>query len=83
MDKSMKKKIVEALHEIYKEKFIGCVLVKSSKDGRRKIKLDPSTKEMDSKEFSEYINKLRIEHPYLPDATDKHLMEFVDRYYYK
>jgi len=38
---------------------------------------------MDSTEFTVYLNKLRTDHPYLPDASDKNLLTFIDTYYFK
>jgi hypothetical protein len=41
---------------------------------------------LDTKEFTDYIEKIHILHPYLPDPEnldEKNLFVFVDQYYFK
>lgn len=83
MSRIQKSKIVDELHKLYKKKFIKWETIRSSKDKRRRLKIDPTTTTMDTKEFTEYIEKIRKENPYLPDPEDKNILTFIDSYYYK
>lgn len=81
MSKCDKSEIVDALHEVYKNKFIKWKTIKSTKDKRKRFKIATTTT-MDTKEFTEYIEKIRKENPYLPSPEDKNILQFVDQYYY-
>ena len=83
ISKYEKSEIVDALHEVYKNKFIKWKTIKSAKDKRKRLKIDPTTTTMDTKEFTEYIEKIRKENPYLPSPEDKNILTFIDSYYYK
>ncbi len=83
MDKQTKKEIVNAIHETFKRRFLSGKTIRSTKDGRKRLKIEGSTKDLDTETFgSEYFDKIRALHPYLPDPKDDHLLEFIDRYYF-
>lgn len=83
MDLTIKGKVVDALHEIFKDRFLSSGKIKSVKDKRKSIRLPGSSKNLDTKEFSEYMNKIKTLHPYLPSPEDKNLLQFIDQYYFK
>lgn len=83
MENSMKSEVCDGLHEIFKDRFLSGKTIRSIKDKRRRITLPASTKILDTKEFGEYMDKIKFLHPYLPDPTDDNLLEFIDKYYWR
>lgn len=82
MEKEERAEIINALHDIFKERILGTTTIRSSKDRRRRIKVKSSTADLDTSEFAKYMDKIKELHPYLPDPDDSHLTDFIDQYYF-
>lgn len=86
MENSMKSEVCDGLHEILKDRFLSGKTIRSYKDKRKRIKLPTSTKILDTKEFKEYMDKIKFLHPYLPDPDtidSDNLLAFIDQYYWR
>jgi hypothetical protein len=81
MDESDKKKIINKIHERFKDKYLSQEVYKSHKDRRKKLTIPGSTKVLSTDEFASYMNKILIAHPYLPKPEDKNYMEFIESYF--